>query len=113
MTIKNQPATPLPWKSSHPMNIDAEAHRTGLIRVDGELRAVAQMNEFKLGVRTRAKREPWQDAKYIAHAANAYPKLVEALQKIIAVPEVARMAKGTDAMRVAHELLRELGEEKP
>ena len=45
-----------------------------------------------------------QDAAYIAHAANAYPKLVEALREVIAGRYEA------DASR-ARALLRELGEE--
>lgn len=43
--------------------------------------------------------------------SDANSRLVDAISRLIAIPEVARIAKGTDAMRVARELLRELGED--
>lgn len=74
--VKHQPATPLPWRSTHPMKLDDSAPRHGLVRIDaGHFPSVAQMVEYD-----KRNAVPVQDARYIAHAANAYPKLVEALR---------------------------------
>lgn len=70
--IKQAPATPLPWAaqrwSSHAPTtvlIDDQAHPLGK-------RVVADCEAFDA-------KERVIDAAYIAHAANAYPKLIEAL----------------------------------
>lgn len=58
---KHTPATPLPWA----------ADDVGQINADRAL-PVAGTNDDAGNQ---------QDARYIAHAANAYPKLVEVIQK--------------------------------
>lgn len=66
MTVKHKPETPLPWAAdvNNPnWNGDIDSHGTAVRSV-----SVA-----------RAKRD--QDTAYITHAANAYPKLVEALKR--------------------------------
>lgn len=82
--VKHQPATPLPWvvvKDGAYTVIDSvppNAKRFGVVRYIGEPTA--------------------QNAAYIVHAANAYPKLIEALRvqaKLNGVPSA---------------ILRELGE---
>jgi hypothetical protein len=60
---KNRPATPLPWA-----NQPADEYEGVLALVDDEMLEVAKVDDAK-------------NAAYIAHAANAYPKLVEALYK--------------------------------
>ena len=52
-----------------------------------------------------------QDAAYIAHAANAYPKLVEALRVIAAPFERADGNEFARAQELTRALLRSLGEE--
>ena len=51
-----------------------------------------------------------QDAAYIAHAANAYPKLVEALREIVD-PTGGWTNLRVDNAKAAADLLRSLGEE--
>lgn len=55
-----------------------------------------------------------EDAKFIVHAANAYPKLVEALRDLIAVDDSAadtdHAGRFGGALDPARALLRELGE---
>lgn len=64
MTTKHAPATPLPWET-------VEANATIPIRgANGHTVASVRYDE----------RYDGPDAAYIAHAANAYPRLVEAIQ---------------------------------
>ena len=65
MTTKHTPATPLPWETTS--MVGDEWHERVVRRgwPSSELRDLDCGNH--------------QDAAYIAHAANAYPKLVEAL----------------------------------
>ena len=67
---KHQPATPLPWKAVqsdngifHVLNADGAPYDSGEI-------AICYGEEVKAA----------PESAYIAHAANAYPKLVEALR---------------------------------
>ncbi len=70
MTIKHQPASPLPWKlpevkpSRFPAYVVASAKR----------------DVTRLPI--TAANCAGTDAAYIAHAANAYPKLIEALRQV-------------------------------
>jgi hypothetical protein len=50
------------------------------------------------------------DASYIAHAANAYPKLVEALKRIVSLTDGYPLLKAEMDIPLATDLLRELGE---
>lgn len=107
--VKHQPATPLPWhvggvktpkRGEYPAYpINNAAHEN-----------IAQLPIYARGGSNR-------DAAYIAHAANAYPKLVEALRFGLRAIE-GKMAR--NAGLTAHEiafrdeaepLLRELGED--
>jgi hypothetical protein len=58
--------------------------------------------DMKVDARIKADRD------YIVHAANAYPKLVAALQRVL---RIAHADNCTDV--VALDLLKELGEEVP
>ena len=88
--IKHKPATALPWE------VDEEA------TVCGNNSAVAF-------TRRRESAYMDEDAAYIAHACNAYPKLVEALREAIGGMEDF----GAGDMRSrAIAALRELGEEE-
>jgi hypothetical protein len=96
---KHQPATPLPWWHFQPygdmpgiFHIATENNRTAL----GEVCSL-------YGQQTNA------DAAYIAHAANAYPKLVEALQSALSASK-GDWQKGMSWDRAASKLLRDLGE---
>ena len=88
MKTKHAPATPLPWND--------------LYVCTGALPA--------------AKRE--HDVAYAFHAANAYPKLVEELRRMVEqwgrISDTQRLAAviaGYDADQTARALLRSLGEE--
>lgn len=96
---KHQPATPLPWRVSPslPAEVQQESgiHTIGIMGMDGAV-----------------------NARYIAHAANAYPKLVEALREIETINDESagdcRRRMGTrrgNSIVVARDLLRELGED--
>ena len=85
-----KPATPLPWKEGHNLicgrrvYFDSDAAQTDFATVS----------------------EALQDRKYLVHACNAYPRLVEALRAI------AKPALGGKAQQYAAQaILRELGEE--
>lgn len=88
---KIRPATPLPWE------VDEEA------TICGNNSAVAF-------TRRRESAYMDEDAAYIAHAANAYPKLVEALRALH--KEAGDFYGTTKNMRKARALLRQLGEDK-
>lgn len=99
MTTKHQPATPLPW---------TQPNRTSM-----KLHPVDGGGRHGFVVATQK-----QDAAYITHAANAYPKLVEALRDAILRHqdmkhrlggEIASSFERANDARIA--LLRELGEE--
>ena len=92
-----KPATPLPW------SIATAAHHVQLSAVSSgsALRTVEV-----LGFDRDANEK---DTAYLAHAANAYPKLVEALRQAIAADP--SQAKGDGHLSPAVALLRELGEE--
>ncbi len=62
--VKHQPATPLPWRVSS----------------DAKLRILGALHTGSRTIREQAGTgQCVNDAIYIAHAANAYPKLVAAL----------------------------------
>lgn len=97
MTIKHQPATPLPWTAY------AMGDRIEVYQDDG------QGNGDAINVTTR---DGQPNAAYIAHAANAYPKLVQALRdaaEAIQNPMGARRSKD-GAAAAANALLKKLGE---
>lgn len=79
--FKHAPATPLPWVADghHVTNADPKTRMYIVVKREG----------------------PQQNAAYIAHAANAYPKLVEFVRTV---------AADRDA-EDARALLRELGED--
>ena len=85
---KTTPATPLPY-------------------ITNKREEVAAANDFRTVARCVHASNAPQDAAYIVHAANAYPKLVEALKEAIATtsPDSAFLES-----RVA--LLRSLGEDQ-
>jgi hypothetical protein len=103
--MKNQPATQLPWnqqlgtqKQGATISLDGSP----LVLVYGETRT-----------------EAVKDAEYIAHAANAYPKLIEALKAAYVALDRCQTALGTEGALVKRvdevrfdsgALLNELGE---
>lgn len=97
-TVKHQPATPLPWLAT---TGTAEYYRFDQRRliqtIDGQ-RNVAKLDAHE-------SREP--DARYIAHAANAYPKLIAELQWRVS-QDPNRISEQGNRARA---LLAELGEE--
>lgn len=78
---KHTPATPLPWLAD-----DLPVH--------------ASLNKPRLR----------QNRAYAAHAANSYPKLVEALRHLEHVASTRDRQAIEDALITARDLLRELGE---
>lgn len=87
METKRKPATPLPWRSEER---GATIHRQVVVSKGLVCQVARRAGQV-------------ENAAYIAHAANAYPKLVVALREI---------ADGRDLpMHEARELLRNLGED--
>lgn len=84
MTVKNAPATRLPWESISNLCLRV-AERSGPV-----LDLIA-------------------DLRYAKHAANAYPKLVESLRKCATAIEESSNADGVPG-RAARALLAEIGE---
>jgi hypothetical protein len=102
--IKHTPATPLPWfcdganggRDDMTLGISSGGYGVNNVVVwigDGD-----EQEGIPLDL----------DAHYIAHAANAYPKLVEALKE--AKSDLAESASLQAAYFNADALLRELGE---
>ena len=92
MTAKHSPATSLPWSfapasdyTGSECNIDA--HTRGYIAMSGQ----------------RGDETAESNSRYLVHAANAYPKLVEALRELVA-------PSSPNASDRARALLRELEE---
>lgn len=106
---KHTPATPLPWKvvqAGDPNNVPRIMSEKGGV-------AVLCVNRF-MGEKGPSKEE-MQQAAYLAHACNAYPKLVEALREateslddLLRAPK-AKHFRQEEATRF-YALLRELGE---
>ena len=93
MRTNCKPATPLPWKS-----VQADQGSFSTFWILDEEREDADVDD--------------QNADYIAHAANAYPKLVEALRNALEqIDHQAASAAGWPDSENARILLRELGEE--
>ena len=100
---KHTPATPLPWKVGPPSTTtNAVAGQRGIW--SGK-RGVADVYGYPA------------NAAYLAHAANAYPKLVEALRKMLETSALHRsmLSKhGFDETPVEYDaraLLAEFGEQ--
>ncbi len=100
--LKHQPATPLPWRT--------ERERDGVRQIKGKSPYfVARVHgPFTVGDPAGVGYEGAEaNAAYIAHAANAYPKLVRALENVaLAFGDGEREI----AAKEAAVLLRELGE---
>ena len=95
MTTNHKPATPLPWRDEEG---DAGGrHITADAKGDDAIACTYDESDFAAAA---------QDAAYIAHAANAYPKLVEALHDVLR--QVKAYEGQHDRLR---DLLRELGED--
>lgn len=96
MTAKHSPATSLPWETEKLRAPNGGTYyRCG---IPDDSSPVAQIFGTMNGGYEASK-----NADYIVHAANAYPKLVEALRDL-----VERDNAKAEAM--AENLLRELGE---
>jgi hypothetical protein len=80
-----KPATPLPWQAND--------------------RCIDTMGTEQPALATLCHGSPEQNADYIAHACNAYPKLVEALRNVMRSDKFKAAAEFD-----ARLLLRELGE---
>lgn len=91
-----KPATPLPWKVS------------GLGYLSDGKKVLARTESAPTQYQQRIDL-CMEDAAYIAHAANAYPRLVEALRQMVGA--MHQMDKGHHGdVLAAAALLRELGE---
>ncbi len=92
--MKHAPATPLPWR------IEPAAQQKPRVSIK-----VAHAVLLSDHAPRMADVRLAQDAAYIAHAANAYPKLVEALKT-----ELCACDEASAAHFQISSLLRELGE---
>jgi hypothetical protein len=90
--VKHQPATPLPW----------------IVVKDGIYTVIDSKppNAKRVGVMKYIDAPADQNAAYVAHSANAYPKLIEALQRMARTPAAYPAADRA----AAFQLLGELGE---
>lgn len=107
--VKHKPETPLPF-SATVIYIDAR-DENGTLR--GEKDAKGAFHSIATCHGKRGK----QHAEYLAHAANAYPKLVESLASFLRAPAIGSSGPGSITLEVqsfnreaAVALLRELGE---
>ena len=89
--MEHKPATPLPWE------VDEEA-------------TVCANNTVVAFTSTRVSAYQDEDAGYIAHAANAYPKLIAELRKIVVPDDEGWTIIAGKSAASALALLRELGE---
>src|SRR3990167_5433415 len=112
MTTKHAPATPLPWQQHGYTLYEADKWRDGN-NLGGQWVAHTYIHDGdSLPTETMQA-----NASYIAHAANAYPKLVAkvhaACQYMIANPAATRDGESdrVAALKAFGALLRELGEE--
>jgi hypothetical protein len=98
---KHTPATPLPWATRKPA-------KANIYTLTDNTAAIAMATHH------HGTQKQFENAAYIAHACNSYPRLVEALREHIAylgkdVPSYdCGKRRSYDAARA---LLRELGEE--
>jgi hypothetical protein len=90
-SVKHQPATPLPYRAEE-FTVKAVSH--------GAWFTVARTNEPRFTPEARR-----QHAENLARAANAYPKLVEALRRCAQADR-----DDYDAAGAAEDLLSDLGE---
>lgn len=88
-----KPATPLPWLIDSQQNVRSESE------IQHAPISGAKVPALVAGVVGPDKDGLKQNAQYIAHACNAYPKLVAALRELHASPD-----------STVGEILRELGE---
>ncbi len=95
---KHKPATPLPWSEGE--------DRQGRRRIFGPDGIECARALWKV---VKTKQQVSQNRVYIAHAANAYPKLVAALRE---ASECLDDWSDDDTRSRAIALLRELGEDK-
>lgn len=104
MTTKQKPSTPLPWKlhmkASYSTLSKKHDHLGARLKsLNGE--SIATVLEGHMGV----------DAAYIAHAANAYPRLAEALRDIEMETRSGGQWTAAEINEVARAILRDLGED--
>lgn len=90
--MKHEPATALPWKAASAFVNNAPN--------------VGVVTTGKWGAANVAQCSEQKNADYIAHAANAYPRLVAALRACLDARET-----WTAEEHAAYGLLRELGEQ--
>ena len=94
--MSKQPATPLPWEHDSDTPSRNGSPRAMVFPVDDD---IDNPTVVAGGIKP-------ENAAYLTHAANAYPKLVQALR-----PMIEGTAFITDAqVETARALLRELGE---
>lgn len=103
MTIRHQPVTPLPWQTE--LDLDS-------VDIVGPL----EQHLFIGRGGSETLEERAKDSDYAVHAANAYPKLVEALRETS--KELRGLAEkfslsSPGAEHDADALLRDLGEGAP
>ena len=106
-TTKHRPATPLPWAITNSIrNGDVAIVAPGTKADDGRPVILAEVFEDIIQMDECNRAAAKQNAAYIARAANAYPKLVEALRAFAQSGE-RQVGQHRGA---AFALLRELGE---
>ena len=108
--VKHTPATQLPWKAHSANKASNFGSYESHIRTESGLPMIAKARGGNDDTAEAAK----QNAAYIAHSANAYPKLVDALRNMTHGFRVTGGPSGSSehaAFVGAEYLLRELGEE--
>lgn len=93
-----KPATSLPWSTEHIGVSDAGPNGEDVFDIGP--------CDHEGAMRKRVATVAGDDAAYIVHACNAYPRLVKVLEAAVMYGE------GADIESMARDLLRELGELK-
>ena len=105
-----KPATALPWSYEQIGVSDAGPNGVDVFDIGP--------CDHEGAMRVRVATVAGDDAAYLVHCANSYPRLVQALREILAHIEadgntgvrINDCSKGSPALKAAANLLRELGE---
>ena len=100
-----KPATPLPWESGM---VETEPHCVAFYLIT----QATNIGGWNVAQTLSNKERDAKDAAYIAHAANAYPRLVEALRDALSALVCEGHHEGVSRpVTDGRALLRELGEQ--
>ena len=103
MTNNHLPVTPLPW-TLEDLTPDWEGDASYRVKGDGALYSFMADDRYYNSAPEKA------DARYIVHAANAYPELVAALRASEIATRMVSSPDNTSLPDLLRDLLKKLGE---